>query len=186
MPDLVLRRNFSLERGSVGIAGIARQLKFDDGSRNDSDVGFGFTLGARINTVGKDDVRLQATGGSGLGRYLGLNFVNAAAVDTLGEMSCINEVGGFIAYRHFWNDAWRSTVDASFFHADNPVELDGTAMNRDAQSYSANLLYSPVPAWTVGVEYTYARRKLENGSDGAYDRLQFSAIFKFGYKSADG
>jgi hypothetical protein len=185
LPDLVARRNFSGEWGSLGVAAILRQLNYDDGTFDDTEVGFGFTAGAKVVTVAKDDVRVQATAGHGLGRYVGLNFANAAAVDTLGHMSVIDEVAGFVAYRHFWNEEWRSTVDVSFFQAANPSKLDDTAVNRDAQSYSANLLYSPLPEWTVGLEYTFARRELENGTDGRYDRVQFSALYNFGYSSSD-
>jgi len=184
-PDLVARRNFSGERGSLGLAAILRELRYDDGTFDDTEVGFGFTAGARIVTVARDDVRVQATAGHGLGRYVGLNFVNAAAVDTLGRMSVIDEVAGFVAYRHYWSEEWRSTVNASFFHAGNPSKLDDSAANRDAQSYSANLLYSPLSEWTVGLEYTFARRELENGTDGRYDRVQFSAIYNFGYSSSN-
>lgn len=185
LPDLIARRNFSGGWGSLALAAILRQLDYDDGTFDDTEVGFGFTAGAKIAAVEKDDVRVQATAGHGLGRYVGLNFANAAVVDSLGRMSVIDEVAGFVAYRHFWSEEWRSTVNASFFHAGNPSGLDDTAVNRDAQSYSANLLYSPIPAWTVGIEYTYARRELENGTDGRYDRVQFSALYNFGYSSSD-
>lgn len=186
MPDFVIRRNFKGDKGSVSAAGIVRQLNYrDEGADiDDAEAGFGLSVGAEVNTVGKDDLRVMVTAGRGLGRYLGLNFANAAAVDSTGKMEAIDEVAGFVAYRHFWNDQWRSTVNASFCHADNPIDLTGVKVNRNAQSYSANLLYAPVPAWTIGVEYTYAMRELEDGTDGRYDRVQFSARYSFGYSSS--
>lgn len=185
LPDLVVRRNLKGDWGTAGVATIFRQLNFRDGDADDTEIGFGLTAGAKINTVDKDDIRILATGGTGLGRYVGLNFVNDAFVDTTGRMSTIDEFAGFAAYRHFWNDEWRSTVNASFFRADNPARMAGGKANREARSYSANLLYSPVPAWTVGVEYTYAMRELEDGTDGHYDRVQFSARYSFGFATSD-
>jgi hypothetical protein len=56
-------------------------------------------------------------------------------------------------------------------------------VNQAAQSISVNLLYSPRPPLTLGVEYMHAQRELEGGVDGTMDRLQFSARFAFGYAS---
>jgi hypothetical protein len=186
LPDVVARRNFEGAWGKAGAAAIVRQLRYVDDTFafDDREMGFGLTLGSEIK-VGQDDLKFQATVGSGLGRYIGLNFVNAAVIDTInGQLKTIDEVAGYVAYRHFWNERWRTTVDAAAFYGDYPEVARGSALNRDAQSYSANLLYSPVPNWTVGVEWFHARRRLDNGTDGWYQRLQFSARWDFGYLSA--
>jgi hypothetical protein len=186
LPDIVARRNFKGNWGRLGVAAIVRQLRYVDDTYaiNDRGIGYGLTVGSEIK-VGKDDLKFQATAGSGLGRYIGLNFVDAAVIDTTnGQLSTIDKTAGFIAYRHFWNEKWRSTVDASVLYADNPSLVKGSALNRDAQSFSVNLLYSPVPKWTVGLEFFHARRRLENGTDGWYERLQFSARWDFGYLSS--
>jgi hypothetical protein len=185
LPDLVVRRNFKGDWGMAGAATILRRLNFREGDADDTELGYGLTAGAKIKTIGMDDIRILATGGTGLGRYVGLNFVNAAFVDTTGRMATIDEFAGFVAYRHFWSDKWRSTVNASLFRADNPKRLVDGKSNRNAQSYSANLLYSPVPEWTVGLEYTYAARELEDGTDGRCDRLQFSARYDFGFSASN-
>jgi hypothetical protein len=185
LPDIVARRNFRGDWGRAGVAAIVRQLRYVDDALafNDREIGFGLTLGSEIK-VGKDDLKFQATAGSGLGRYIGLNLVNAAVIDTIsGQLKPIDEFGGFVAFRHFWNEKWRSTADAAFFFGSHPTVAKGSTLNRDAQSFSANLLYSPVPKWTVGVEWFHARRRLEDGTDGWYQRLQFSARWDFGYLS---
>jgi hypothetical protein len=46
-----------------------------------------------------------------------------------------------------------------------------------------NLLYSPVPPLTFGVEFMHARRALEVGSSGTMDRLQFFGRYDFDYRS---
>jgi hypothetical protein len=42
-----------------------------------------------------------------------------------------------------------------------------------------NLLYSPVTKLDLGIEYLRADRAIENGDDGAMNRLQFSAKSSF-------
>ena len=103
---------------------------------------------------------------------------------TTGEMTPIGEAAGFVAYRHFWNERWRSTIDVSVFYADNPSRLDGS-VNDNAQSASLNLLYSPNPKVTVGLEYMRARRALLSGENGEFDRLQFSVRYDFGYMAIE-
>jgi hypothetical protein len=138
------------------------------------------TAGGEIN-VSSDDIKMQATVGRGLGRYVGLNFVNDAAVDSTGSLTPIDEFAGFLAYRHFWNERWRTTLDVSVFLADNPPELPDN-VNEKAGSASINLLYSPDAKVTLGIEYTHAIREIKSGADGQFDRIQVSARYDFGYK----
>lgn len=54
-------------------------------------------------------------------------------------------------------------------------------MDKLAWSMSINLLYSPLKALTFGVEFMHAGRELENGVNGKFDRLQFSAKYNFNF-----
>jgi hypothetical protein len=183
LPDLVARRNFKGDWGTLGISVIGRQLHYNVVAKdiNDQAFGFGASLGTQINVGKRDDFLLQVTAGRGLGRYVALNFVNAAVADTTGGLHTIDEVAGFVGYRHYWNEKLRTSVNVSMFTADNPTSVSGGSVNKEAQSYSANLLYSPVPKWTLGVEFIHARRALEDGTDGTMGRLQLSARWDFGY-----
>jgi hypothetical protein len=181
LPDVVLRYDIKGGWGSVGIAGIGRQLHYDDPTESikTREYGYGLTAGGELK-IGGNDLKLAGTLGHGLGRYVALNFANAAAVDSTGEMTIIDEAVAFIAYRHFWNEKWRSTIDASVCYVDNPSQLPGSA-NDNAQSASATLLYSPNPKLTLGVEYMHAWRELKDGTKGQLDRIQFSARYDFGW-----
>lgn len=183
--DMVARHNFAGDWGSLGISAMLRQLRYNDPENaiDTSEFGFGVTAGGQFN-LSRDDIKLQATVGRGLGRYVGLNLVNAAAVDSTGNLTPIDEFAGFLAYRHFWNKRWRTTVDVSVFIADNPPQLPDN-VSENAGSASINLLYSPDPKVTLGVEYTHARREIKSGADGQFDRLQVSARYDFGYKPPD-
>jgi predicted porin len=185
VPDLVARRNFSGDRGTLGVSAIARFLHYQDPGAdiNDQAFGFGFTGGGELKVGEKDAVKAQLTVGRGLGRYVGLNFVNSAVLDADDDLETIGQVAGFVDYRHWWTDKLRSSANLSLCFADNDAALTGPDVNQAAQSISVNLLYSPRPPLTFGVEYMHAQRELEGGSDGTMDRLQFSARYAFGYAS---
>ena len=190
IPDLTARYNHKLNNGSVSVAAIFRQLALDLGSQgaaaiDDETYGYGLSVGGKINTVGKDDLRFQATFGSGLGRYHGLNFANGAVIDTGGKLEAIDTVGGLIAYRHCWTPGceWRSNANYSFIEVDNDTALTGTGANKSAYSASVNVLYSPEPGLTIGAEFAHANRELESGIDGNFDRLQFSVQYGFNWNS---
>jgi hypothetical protein len=188
IPDLVARYNVDGTWGGLSVAGIYRQLSYDDAVAeiDSTESGYGVTFGGKIKTGSKDDFRFALTNGKGLGRYVGLNFVNDAVLDAGNELQVIETVNGYLAYLHHWNERWRSSFDVSAFKADNDVELTGTGVNKSAHSASVNLLYSPEPDLTFGVELMRANRELESGADGSFNRIQFSAVYNFSFSALAG
>ena len=190
VPDLVARYNHKFANGSVSVAAIARQLAANFAAQgnaaiDDTETGFGVSVGGKFKVGAQDDIRFLVTTGSGLGRYFGLNFANGAVVTTDGSLEAIDSSGGFVGYRHCWTPGckWRSNVNYSVISVDNDVALTGSGVSKSASSVSANLLYSPHPKFTLGVEYMHADREVESGADGDMDRLQFSAKYAIGYSN---
>ena len=185
LPDLVARYNFNRSWGSISAAAMYRQLSYSDPASNDDSTtgGYGVTVGGKIKVGSRDDLRFMLTHGSGLGRYVGLNFVNGAVLDANNELQAIDTINGYVAYLHHWNDRFRSSIDVAAFEADNDVALTGDAVNKSSNSMSVNLLYSPDPNLTYGVEIMHASRELENGTDGSFNRIQFSAKYNFSFSS---
>lgn len=190
IPDIVGRYNYKFGRGSISVAAIARQLTANLAAQgspevDDSVSGFGVSVGGKIKVGAQNDVRFMLTSGSGLGRYLGLNFANGAVINANGGLETIDSTGAYIGYRHCWTPGckWRSNVNYSTISVDNDVALVGTGVGKSASSVSANLLYSPHPKFTLGVEYMHADREIESGADGDMNRLQFSAKYAIGYSS---
>jgi hypothetical protein len=70
-------------------------------------------------------------------------------------------------------------VNVSGIRVDNDISLTGDQVNREAYSASVNLIYSPVPEVSFGLEYMSAWRKLESGASGRFDRLQFAGKYDF-------
>ncbi|MGE6648066.1 DcaP family trimeric outer membrane transporter [Shewanella colwelliana] len=177
VPDFVARYNFKTEGGAkFTVAGLARQLNIENASYDSQTMGYGVSFTGVI-PVGDDDIKLSATAGDGMGRYMALNYANAGVLDANGDIKTISSYGGFASYRHWWNDKWRSSFTLSGFKADNDVALTGGSVNEESYSGYINLLYSPVKPMTVGVEYMYAENTKQNGDKGELNRVMFSVKY---------
>ena len=95
----------------------------------------------------------MVTTGSGLGRYVALNFVNGAVLDANGNLETLDSTSGFVAWHHPWGNGWRSNFSYSMIDVDDQVALTGTGISSSANTFRANLMYSPEPKLTFGIEY---------------------------------
>ncbi len=182
--DLIGRANFKSEYGSYSVAVMARELSADNGTTIDeSEWGAAITLGGKIPTFGKDDLRFQFNYGNALGRYMTTKFKDAEYNSTTNEIETFDQYGGFLAYRHFWMDNLRSSLVYSYGGADNDESVLGTKLynntNKEFQSVHVNLIWSPVPQVDLGIEYLYGYREVESGLDGDLNRIQFGATYNF-------
>lgn len=149
-----------------GAAGVEREMAF------------ALSLSGKVN-MGRNDFRWMVSGGPGIGRYLGLNTTNDAVLNANNELDTIDAYGGFVSYRHHWNDQWRSNFTLSMFEADNDTTLTGLGVTESASSAHINLIYQATPHLRFGMEYIYAKRELESGESGNMNRVQFSTILGF-------
>lgn len=182
LPDFVARYNLSGGWGNLTAAGILRTLRISDddlGLAGDSALGYGLSLSGKLALGARDDLRFMGTVGDGLGRYIGVNIVNDAAIDLDGDLDPIFTYSGFAAYRHLWSDKLRSSLAGSYFKADNPVALTTGGVTDESWNIFANLIYSPVAPLDIGIEYMYAERTLENGMSGDLQKVQLSTKYSF-------
>jgi len=177
VPDVVLRYSSS---PAFVIAAIVRQLRINEPASDyeETSVGSGLSISGKVKTGGSGDFRYMFTGGSGLGRYVALNTANAAAIDANGELENIDSFSGFVSFRHFWSEKWRSNFTLSGFSADYADYMSDSA-TESSQSFHFNLLHSPIEKLTIGGEIMLAQRELKSGADGQLTRLQFSAKYAF-------
>jgi predicted porin len=176
MPDLIARYNLTAGDLSMTIAGIARQLSYDLGNGDTSNTtGFGMSVAGKW-MLGADDLRFSVTSGEGLGRYVGLNFTNDAVLEANNELEAVSLTSATIAYRHSWNEQWRSNLMASAIDVDLP---DTSAPTASSTAYSAriNVMYSPAPKLSFGVEYAFANREVLSGDSGDMNRIQLTAKY---------
>ncbi len=178
VPDFILRYNHAGQRSQFTAAGMLRQLGIDGPAGTDRELAWALSLSGKFD-LGSNDLRWMLSGGSGIGRYLGLNTANEAVLDADGNLNTIDALGGFVSYRHLWNDQWRSNFTLSAFRADNDTDLTGMAVTKSAESAHVNLIYQATAHLRFGIEYQYARREIESGASGNMNRLQFSTIYAF-------
>ena len=179
LPDFTARYTHNADWGNFVVTALARQLTYKVGGVDADETSFGVSASGMVK-LGEDNLKFMLTQGKGLGRYVGLNVARGAVLNG-DDLDAIDSTSGFIAYQHKWTSQWRSTFLYSFLSADNDENL--LAMYGDptesSQSYSANILYSPVKRLTFGAEFKHAERELESGVDGDLDRLQFSVKYAF-------
>jgi len=179
LPDFTARYTHKADWGNLVVTALARQLTYKVGSIDADETSFGISASGMFK-VGDDNIKFMLTQGKGLGRYVGLNVAHGAVLDG-DELDAIDSTSGFVAYQHKWNSQWRSTFLYSFFSADNNTDLLSVSGDptESTQSYSANILYSPVKRLTFGAELKHAERETQSGVDGDLDRLQFSVKYAF-------
>lgn len=191
-PDIVGRVNLTTDSGSFWGAVLVRNIRLDvpanalgTGSPavSDSKLGAAVQLGAILPLArlgpgfAKDDVRLWFNYGNVTGRYQELGFFPDGILIN-DRLELATQISGFAAYRHFWTPTVRSSFVLSGSRADNPAGTPGSA-NASARSFHTNLIWSPIAAVDLGVEFIYGRRQIESGPSGDLNRVQLSGKYAF-------
>jgi len=178
-PDVVARYNVKGDFGNIAFAAIGRNLSYEAPGVDASTLGYGVSVQGRFNLAEGSDLRFSAAAGEGIGRYIGLNAVNAAVLDANGDLEAIPVYGGLIAYRQSLGGPMRFNVGASYLQADNDASLTGGGVTRSVYSAWANLLTEIAPGVIVGGELLFGERELENGQTGSLTRFTFSTKYAF-------
>ena len=187
-PDLSAEYRLGRKWGYVELAGIVRRIEWVDQGTDAFDLsgnatGWGLNLSSNVNIGKKDVVRLQGVYGEGIE-----NYMNDAPAD-VGVASNSNNlvspvkgealpVTGVVAFLdHTCNGKFSSSVGYSMVDIDNSDRSTPEAFKR-AQYALGNLLYTPVPGVTTGVELQWGNR--ENNTDGFTSDI-FKVQFSFKY-----
>jgi hypothetical protein len=177
MPDLIARYDGSAAGLNYSAAAMVREINYNDGTNDDSKIGYGVTVSGKYAFNNGDDFKFMLSQGQ-LGRYIALNAFRDGAIEADGDVDLITSMGGFVAYRHMWSDKLRSTVSYAFSEADNPDTLTSDVTKTISNS-NVNLMYSPTKKLTFGGEFFMAQREVESGADGDLNRLQFTSKLVF-------
>lgn len=179
VPDITANYKLKTNWGHLRFNGLFRELKYDNGTTDDSTTGWGVGISGKVKVLERDDIRFAVNYGDGMGRYTSLGVARDAVINTInGDLETVESVAGFIAYRHLWNSKWRSNLILSLIEVDNPSSSPAT-LNESANSVQVNLMYSPVKQITLGAMYLKGELEKESGDDGELDRIQFAAKYAF-------
>ncbi len=187
IPDFTARLNYSSKFAELSLAGVVRQLSYDNGLAGTSQLSATAT-GWGVSFAGKvplpfgvnSDLRFMVTKGSGIGRYVGLNFApDAVQISTPGAaLNTADVFAGFAALKFGWTQQLRSTVMVSY-QKDDYSSVVPLSANAKSISYAGNLFYSPVKNLDFGIEYRHGQRTLVSGAEGQLDRFEFASKFSF-------
>ncbi|MFT3754838.1 MAG: DcaP family trimeric outer membrane transporter [Pseudoxanthomonas sp.] len=180
LPDLTARWVTKGTWGHFSVAGLLRQFKLGD----EDETGAAISLSGKFNLGSSDDIRWMANYGSGLGRYMAFGLGPDTALDINGNLHAVDAAGGFVAWRHAFSPKLRTNLMYSVATFDNDRGLPGWALGsyaatERAESFHANVIYSPLPKLDVGAEIGYGKRQLEDSREGDLKRIQTTVKYSF-------
>jgi hypothetical protein len=192
LPDLSAHYRMAGDWGHVQVAGMLREIKWDDLNNDQYDLsgsatGWGFNVSSNVK-LAKHVARLQVAYGDGVE-----NYWNDAPVDIGIQNNLSNPVTpvvgkalpilGIVAFLDLnWNAKWTSTVGYSLVNITNSDGQAPDAFKR-GQYALANVLYYPAANFFLGPEVQWGKR--ENFRDGFTSddvRIQFSVKYNFKYQ----
>jgi hypothetical protein len=192
LPDLSAQFRYSKGWGHIQVAGILREMKWDDLNNDQynlsgSATGWGVNVSSNLK-LQKHMARLSVVYGAGIE-----NYMNDAPVDIGVKNNLSNPVTpvvgkalpvlGVVAFLDLnWNAKWTSTVGYSLVNIDNSDAQAANAFKR-GQYALANILYYPTSNLFLGPELQWGKR--ENFKDGFSSddvRVQFSVKYNFKYQ----
>lgn len=181
VPDITARWVSKGGWGHFSVAGVLRQFKYQNVAAgiDDSSTGGAVSVSGRFNLGTSDDLRYMVSGGSGIGRYLGLGLGSDTMSRADGSLEPLDGIGGFVAWRHAFAPKLRGNLMYSTARYDNDAALTGLGVTESAQSWHANLIYSPLPKLDIGAELGWGQRSLESGAEGDLRRIHTHVKYSF-------
>lgn len=179
-PDVVVRWNREVGAGNVSVSGMSRRLRGLDrnGGERDEQQVFSVSVGGRLYAGPLDNLRFSLAHGEGWARYATPGTFFDALQGADGRLEPVSLTGGTVAWQHFWNPEWRSTLAFSQVRADLPEQARARRTKR-TRSAHVNLIRSWGQQLSLGLEYLYGRRARQDGLHGQVNRVQLTARINF-------
>jgi len=183
VPDLTARYRDNADWGHWQLAGIVRKLGYErlDNGKGDYEVGYGLNASTVINTIGKDQLKVQVAYGEGIGNYFndgGLDIAPDSADLNTAKATAVKILGVLVYYDRYWNDKWSSSIGWSMTDLDDEEGQADDEFKRGMYA-NVNLLYHPVEHVTTGMEFVWGQREDIDGQDAEDYRIQFSLKVDF-------
>ena len=195
--DVVARRWRAKPWGHLSVAAVLRDIRAQwdlDPSVEHEKLGFGLSFSGKYKFKRwgeRDNLTFQLNYGKGLGRYI--NDLDSAGGqdgvfnDETGDFDTLPVFGGYVAFQHWWKGLEEHLVllrDLRSTFVFSHVNVDNLAFQTD-DSYSQtrratmNILWSPISAIDLGLEFLWGERKNKDTSKGTAKQFQFVATFRF-------
>jgi len=180
LPDVTVTARMERDWGHLQLGAVARSLGYDGDDGDGRRFGGGVQLSGSASVGEQDLLLFGALGGKGLGRYTAdLTGSGMDAVVTAdGRLEALSLYGGFVGYTHYWTPLWRSNLIYGQLTSGRNDALAADAF-RQSRYGVFNLLWSPAPSWTMGMELLYGQLEQQNGQRADTVRLQGSLQYNF-------
>ncbi|WP_166257837.1 DcaP family trimeric outer membrane transporter [Marinobacter salicampi] len=174
---------------SYSAAVLAHQVGYDDGTNDDSSLGFATFVSARVAL--SDMITIQGTlnYSDGANSYLyrsGENFgADSAYVDANGDIETVSGYGGTVGMGVNLGGGTSvnigyGVVTVDWDDAEDDLGAAAVAGQSETnQAIMANYQWTPVANTMMGVEYQYIERENVGGDDGDGSRIMFAAQYNF-------
>lgn len=180
LPDVTLTARMERDWGHLQLGAVARSLGYDGDQRDERRFGGGAQLSGSASVGERDLLLFGLLGGKGLARYTAdLTGSGLDAVIGLdGRLHALSLQGGFVGYTHYWSPMWRSNLIYGQLTMARNAALAADAF-RQSRYGVFNLIWSPAPSWTMGMELLYGQLEQQDGQRGDTMRLQGSLQYNF-------
>ncbi|WP_315386252.1 DcaP family trimeric outer membrane transporter [uncultured Stenotrophomonas sp.] len=180
LPDVTVAARMERDWGHLQLGGVARSLGYDGDQRDERRFGGGVQLSGSASVGEQDLVLFGLLGGKGMSRYTAdLTGSGLDAVIGLdGRLHALSLQGGFVGYTHYWSPMWRSNLVYGQLSMDRNDALAADAF-KQSQYGVFNLIWSPAPSWTMGMEVLYGQLEQQNGERADTVRVQGSLQYNF-------
>ncbi|GLQ99647.1 DcaP family trimeric outer membrane transporter [Dyella mobilis] len=184
IPDLILAARTEGGWGHLQLGGLLRQIGYTDYEQSDRVLGGGAQLSGSFKVGPSDpygDLLMFGAGwGKGIARYLadtgGLDL--DAVVEPDGKLHVLSGLGAHLAYAHYWSSNWRSNLVYGIARIQHS-SLVGAEDFHDSNYAAANLIWSPSPSFTTGIELLHGRLLEQDNRYNDDTRIQGSIQYSF-------
>lgn len=190
LPDLSAEYRYGANWGYVEIAGILRQIEWEDQNDDEFDLsgnvlGWGLNLSTNLKIGSKDVFRGAIVYGEGIQNYMNDAPVDVGIQNNFGnpdkpiEGVALPLIGITAFLDHTWNEKFSTSAGYSMIDIDNSDGMADDAFQK-GQYAIVNLLYYPVKNAMAGVEFQYgSRENFRDGWDTSITKVQFSFKYNF-------
>lgn len=180
-PDAVLALTKRASWGYVKPAVIIRDLGGEaPGAGKDHELGWGASLASTINVPQlheKDNVRIEAAYGMGIGSYVNDSDIDDAVFDG-SDLKALGVASGSLGLQHWWTDDLRSNGAFGIVDVDNRSAQPGEAYDRTLYA-ALNVIWSPIKSVDYGFEFLWGERENKDGNSEDASRIMFGFTARF-------
>ena len=192
VPAFVGQLSHAWSSGSAGVSFMARKITVDNGGGlDDSTISWGIGYGAGWIINKQFRVGAQGIYGKAMGMYSGGSPV---LVTSSGLASNTFEIDGVKTYGGAAFIQWRftDTMRANFLYGREQYSYDGQKADLNAlspvaagnpvdytQQMAANIMWQPVPAVNIGLQYEYTIASINNSPNAKQSRLELAFRYSF-------